>query len=74
MPWRREWQPTPVFWPGEFNGQRSLVAYNPWGHKETDMTERLTLSLFFNLNQVNHCGEEDPDPFPSLKHDISAGP
>ena len=50
------------------------MAYNPWGHKDTDMTERLTLSLFFNLNQVNHCGEEDPDPFPSLKHDISAGP
>ena len=31
--------PTPVFLPGEFPGQRSLVGYNPWGHKESDMTE-----------------------------------
>ena len=28
-PWRREWQPTPVFWPGKFHGQRSLVDYSP---------------------------------------------
>jgi len=31
--WRREWLPTPVFLPGEFHGQRSLVGYSPWGHK-----------------------------------------
>ena len=30
-PWRRKWQPTPVFLPGEFHGQRSLVGYSPWG-------------------------------------------
>ena len=29
--WRREWQPTPVFLPGEFHGQRNLEGYNPWG-------------------------------------------
>ena len=29
--WRREWQPTPVFLPGELHGQRSLVGYSPWG-------------------------------------------
>ena len=34
--------PTPVLLPGEFHGQRSLVGYSPWGHKESDMTERLT--------------------------------
>ena len=45
IPWRREWQPTPVFLPGEFHGQRSLVGYCPWGHKELDMTEGITLSL-----------------------------
>ena len=38
---------TPVFLPGEFHGQRSLVGYGPWGHKELDMTERITLSLSF---------------------------
>ena len=31
FPWRREWQPTPVFLPGEFHGQRSLVGYSPLG-------------------------------------------
>ena len=46
-PWRREWQPTPVFLPGEFHGQRSLAGYSPWGRKEWDMTEWLTLSLSF---------------------------
>ena len=43
--WRREWQPTPVFLPGKFHGQRSLVGYSPWSHKRSDTTERLTLSL-----------------------------
>ena len=33
-PWRREWLPTPVFMPGEFHGQRILVAYSPWGHSQ----------------------------------------
>ena len=37
--WRRAWQPTPVFLPGESHGQRSLVGYSPKGHKESDMTE-----------------------------------
>jgi len=35
----KEWQPTPVFLPGEFHGQRSLVGYSPCGRKELDMTE-----------------------------------
>ena len=34
MPWGRERQPIPVFLPGEFSGQRSLVGYSPWSHKE----------------------------------------
>jgi len=34
IPWRRDQLPTPVFWPGEFHGQRSLGGYSPWGHKE----------------------------------------
>ena len=39
IPWRREWLPTPVFWPGEFHGLCS-----PWGHKESDTTEWLSLT------------------------------
>ena len=34
IPWRRKWQPTPVFLPAKFHGQRSLVSYSPWGHKQ----------------------------------------
>ena len=39
IPWRKEWQPTPIFLPGEVHGQRSLAGYSPWGRKELDMTE-----------------------------------
>ena len=45
-PWRRKWLPTPVFFPGEFHGQRSLAGYSLWSYKESDVTEWLTLSLF----------------------------
>ena len=45
IPWRRERLPTPVFWPGEFPG------LSPWGHKESDMTERL--SLHFRLTKIH---------------------
>ena len=60
IPWRRKWQPTPVFLPGESHGRRSLVGYSPQSHKESDTTERLhfhfkvgrswcTTSLYFSL-------------------------
>ena len=39
IPWRRAWQPTPLFLPGEPHGQRILVGSSPWGCKELDMTE-----------------------------------
>ena len=39
IPWKRKQQPIPIFLPGESHGQRSLVGYSPWGHKESDMTE-----------------------------------
>ena len=50
IPWRRKWQPTPVFLSGKFHGQRSLVGYSPWGCKESDMTEPRT----------THCQWMDP--------------
>ena len=43
IPWRREQLSTPVFWHGEFHEQRSLESYSPWGCKELDMTEQLSL-------------------------------
>ena len=48
-PWRRECLPTPVFWPGEFHG-----LYNPWGCKELDTTDKLSLSM---LNTDNICSK-----------------
>ena len=39
IPWSRKWQPAPVFLPGEFHGQRSLVGCSPWGHRESDTAE-----------------------------------
>ena len=39
-PWRRDRLPTPLFWPGEFHG-----LYSPWGHKESNMTEKLSLCV-----------------------------
>ena len=58
IPWRREWQPTPVFLPGKSRGQRNLTGHSSWGHKESDMTERahtyLTRRLIFFM--LNHSG------------------
>ena len=50
IPWRREWLPTPVFLPGEFNGQRSLAGYSPWGHKELDAT-----NIFLGIKRERDC-------------------
>ena len=50
IPWRREQLPTHVVLPGEFHAQRSLAGYSPWGHKESDTTERL--SLYFSIFTV----------------------
>ena len=44
--WRREWQPTPVFLPGESHGQRNLVRYIPWGLKKLDMTNTISTAVY----------------------------
>ena len=49
IPWRRKWLLFPVFLPGEFHRQRILGGYIPWGHKELDTTEQLTLSILFHM-------------------------
>ena len=46
-PWSKGWLPTPVFLLGDFHGQRSLVSYSPWGHRESGTTKRLT-SYYWN--------------------------
>ena len=42
IPWRRKWQPTPVFLTGKSHGQRNLAGYSPWGLEESDTAELLT--------------------------------
>ena len=49
IPWRRAWQSTPEFLPGESRGQGSQAGYSPRGHKESGMTKRLTLALSWEL-------------------------
>ena len=41
IPWRMKGLPTPVFLSGKSHGQRRLVGYSSWGHKESDMSQRL---------------------------------
>ena len=51
VPWRRKWQPTPVFLPGKSPGQRHQAGYSPWGCKELDTTERLQTHTHIFSNQ-----------------------
>ena len=51
FPWRREWQLTLVFLPGKSHRQRSLAGCSPWGHKESDTTERPnTSTMYFGMH------------------------
>ena len=52
IPWGRAWKPTPVFLPEKSHRQRSLAGYSPWGRKESDMTQQLTLSLLFIETEI----------------------
>ena len=61
IPWRREWQPTSVFLPGEFHRQGSLEGCSLWGHKELDTTEQLTKNIY--TKQVEHCQRNTNNDF-----------
>ena len=50
-PWSRKWHCTPVFLPEKFLGQRSLVGYSKWGHKESDTTEHILATELIRLYQ-----------------------
>ena len=77
IPWRREWQPTPVFLPGESHRQRSLVDYSPWGRKESDTTKQLTLALsfffFFSVERGNTCQDWKYSFYPVFLYLLSMG-
>ena len=71
--WRKAWQPTPVFWPGESHGWRSLAGCSPWDRKESDTTEvtagtyvlcspgiQLLLLMYYVYLQRIYCRVNDP--------------
>ena len=66
IPWRRKWQSTPVLLPGKSHGQRSLVGYSPWGHKQLNMTERLHFHFHFLLYS-GKAKEAEGSLFPTNK-------
>ena len=62
IPWRRKWQPTPVFYPGKSHRQRSLAGYSPWGHKELDATEHTHTHT--HTKKTTHLKSLDLAPLP----------
>ena len=62
-PLEKDWKPTPIFLPGEFHGQGSLVGCSPWGHKELNATEWLSLSFFIGINTINITFSWNPGRF-----------
>ena len=58
IPWRRKWQPTLIFLPGKFQGQRSLVGYSPRGCKELDTIERLHFHFHFHIMKCEGIEKE----------------
>ena len=59
IPWRRKWQPTPVFLPGQFRGQRSLTGYSPWGHRQSDTTEHTCMLTAWSIPTLLSLGKEE---------------
>ena len=64
IPWRRKWQPTPVFLPAKSHGQRSPMGYSPWGRQEADNTEateqaRTKRERESRLEEASELGEQE---------------
>ena len=81
MYWRRKWQPTPEFLPGESQGRRSMVGYSPWAGKESDITERLhfTSQGLKWWEAKEYESRDSPCPawgwtWPSLAYQLHGGP
>ena len=70
MHWRRRWQPTPVFLPGESQGQGSLVGCRLWGRTESDTTERLP--FHFSLSCIGE-GNGNPLQRSCLENPVGRG-
>ena len=65
IPWRRAWQPTPVFLPGESHGQRRLAGYRPRGRKESDSLRDRTCT---HASSPIHIPSHFPAQFPEAQN------
>ena len=77
--WKRKWQPTPVFLPGESHGLRSLAHYSPWGRKELGMTEWQSTAvsphtIHFQASDKTHFLALEGVPLPKTMWVLSANP
>ena len=70
IPWRRKWQQTPIVLPGKFHGQRTLVGYHPRDHKESDMTEIMSIWILRGNKYSVHSYWELPQS-PRVDKDVS---
>ena len=66
IPWSRKWQSTPIFLPGKSHGQRSLVDYSPWGHRELEMTTHTYLSILSDVVGVLELRNNSLLPHPGM--------
>ena len=53
IPWRRKWQPTPIFLPGKLHRLRSLAGYSPWDYKESDIYIYIYIYVYIYI-YLNH--------------------
>ena len=69
IPWRRAWQPTPVFLPGEFYGQRSLAGYSLWGCKESELCDLADMYTWSSEKfLLNHFSEKKKNVYSPHTH------
>ena len=68
IPWRRAWQPNPVFLPGKFHAQRSLAGHSPRGHKESDMTEHVCVHNSLRLQSKVIFPFQNPNSYCRRPH------
>ena len=73
MHWRRKWQPTPVFLPGESQGRGSLVGCRLWGHTESDTTEATYRHQWASARLDSIEGNGNPLQYSCLENPMDAG-
>ena len=69
-PWRRKWQPTPVFLPGESHGERSLAGYSPWGSQSQTRLKRLSTHTCMQKRKKKPTSPSIENPWSSVSKTV----